>query len=292
MKDMQIAKILRYLFCLIVLMLMRQFADAQQYAVTASTQIIPPYSVYLPDYVVPGSDKMRVILVQNDLTRPSYDVILRMTIEQNGVLIMRTSARFNPRPLTLSAGVPTIISGVDLTDYLNSDNIDFTGGFSRETYEKNKALPEGAYRITFTAFDYRRPTLQVSNPGANIFYFRKNDPPLLNLPICGSRVEKRDPQFLTFSWSSRSSATPVEGSVTEYIFSLYEIKPKGSNPDYIIRSARPLYTITTENTNIIYGPGEPALIDSMEYAWIVQARDRSGRDAFSNQGYSLSCKFQ
>lgn len=270
---------------------MRLTVVAQQYPVTASTQIIPPYSVYLPDYVVPGSDKMRVILVQNDLTRPSYDVILKMTIEQNGVVIMRSSTRFMPRPLTLSAGVPTIISGVDLMDYLNSDNIDFTGGFNRDAYEKNKSLPEGAYRITFTAYDYRRPTIQVSNPGANVFYFRKNDPPLLNLPVCGSRVEKKDPQFLNFSWSSRTSPSPVEGSVTEYIFSLYEIKPKGSNADYIIRSARPIYTVTTENTNIVYGPGEPALTDSMEYAWIIQARDKSGRDAFSNQGLSLSCKF-
>ncbi|MFB6454159.1 hypothetical protein ACE38W_02725 [Chitinophaga sp. Hz27] len=288
---MQKVRIIRYLFSLILLILFRQTVVAQQYPVTASTQIIPPYSVYLPDYVVPGSDKMRVILVQNDLTRPSYDVVLRMTIEQNGVVIMRTSPRFVARPLTLSAGVPTIISGADLTDYLNSDNIDFTGGFSRDAYEKNKSLPEGAYRITFTAFDFRRPTIQISNVGANVFYFRKNDPPLLNLPVCGSRVEKKDPQFLSFSWSSRTTLSPVEGSATEYVFSLYEIKPKGSNADYIIRSARPIYTVTTENTSIVYGPAEPALIDSMEYAWIVQARDKSGRDAYSNQGYSQSCKF-
>ncbi|MBC9909886.1 fibronectin type III domain-containing protein [Chitinophaga varians] len=291
MRDTQIARIIRPLFSLMLLLLLRLTVAGQQYPVTASTQIIPPYSVYLPDYVVPGSDKMRVILVQNDLTKPSYDVILQMTIEQNGTVIMRTAQHFVPKPLTLMAGVPTIISSTDLADYLHSDNITFTGGFSRDVYEKNKSLPEGAYRITFTAYDYRRQTVQVSNPGANIFYFRKNDPPLLNLPVCGSRVEKRDPQFLTFSWSSRNTSGVVAGNITEYVFSLYEIKPKGSNPDYIIRSTRPIYTVTTQNTTIPYGPGEPALTDSMEYAWIVQAKDQSGRDAYSNQGYSLSCKF-
>ncbi|HEY0612747.1 MAG TPA: fibronectin type III domain-containing protein, partial [Chitinophaga sp.] len=127
--------------------------------------------------------------------------------------------------------------------------------------------------------------------GANIFFFQKNDPPLLNLPICGSRVEKRDPQFLTFNWSSRNTPSPFAENATEYIFSLYEIKPKGSNPDYIVRSARPIYAITTESNTLVYGPGEPLLIDSMEYVWVVQARDKSGRDLYSNQGLSQSCRF-
>ena len=261
--------------------------QAQQYPVTASTQVIPPYSVYLPDYAVPGSDKLRVILIQNDLTQPSYDVILQMKVEQNGTLIMRTSAAFHPRPLTLTSSVPTIISGSDLSEYLSTNNIEFSGGFSRENYDRTKALPEGAYRITFTAFDYRRPAVQVSNAGANVFFFQKSDPPLLNLPVCGSRVEKHDPQFLSFNWSSRN--TP--NSSTEYVFSLYEIKPKNTNADYIVRSAQPLYTLTTESNTLIYGPGEPQLIDSMEYVWVVQARDKNGRDLFSNQGYSQSCKF-
>lgn len=277
---------LRYLLG-VLLFFMVQSVCAQQYPVTASTQVIPPYSVYLPDYAVPGSDKLRVILVQNDLTQPSYDVILQMTVEQNGTLIMRTSAAFHPRPLTLTSGVPTIIGGADLSAYLSTNNIDFSGGFSRENYDRTKALPEGAYRITFTAFDYRRPTVQVSNAGSNVFFFQKSEPPLLNLPVCGSRVEKHDPQFLSFNWSNRN--TP--NSSTEYVFSLYEIKPKNSNADYIVRSAQPLYTVTTESNTLIYGPGEPPLIDSMEYVWIVQARDKMGRDLFSNQGYSRSCKF-
>lgn len=271
--------------------LIQQSAIAQQYPVTASTQIIPPYSVYLPDYAVPGSDKLRVILVQNDLTQPSYEVRLRMTVEMNGAVIMRTSPAFTPKPLVLNPGIPTIISGADLYDYLNSNNIDFSGGFSRETYDRTKALPEGAYRISFTAYDYRRSDVQVSNTGANIFFFQKSEPPVLNQPVCDSRVVKIDPQFLTFNWSSRNTPNPLEGSGTEYVFSLYEIKPKNSNPDYIVRSTQPLYTTTTATNTLIYGPGEPQLIDSMDYVWIVQARDKSGRDMYSNQGYSKSCKF-
>ena len=284
-------RIFRYLLCLLTLLTGFYHADAQQYPVTASTQIVPPYSVYLPDYAVPGSDKLRVILVQNDLTVPSYDIRLQVTVEQNGTVIMRTSPTFIPKPLTLSPGIPTIIGGIDLADYLNPANIQYSGGFSREVYEKTRSLPEGAYRISFTAYDYRRPQVQVSNVGANVFFFRKNDPPLLNLPICNSRVEKLDPQFLTFNWSSRNSPSPLPGSGTEYVFSLYEIRPAGSNPDYIVRSAKPIYTLVTEMNTIVYGPGEPQLRDSMQYVWTVQARDKSGRDMFSNNGLSLSCTF-
>ncbi|MCF6404551.1 hypothetical protein L3C95_16765 [Chitinophaga filiformis] len=283
--------IYRYVLCLLLMIAGLTNVKAQQYPVTASTQIIPPYSVYLPDYAVPGSDKLRVILVQNDLTLPSYNIRLRMTVEQNGTVIMRTAATFNPKPLSLSPGIPTIIGGIDLTDYLNPANLEYSGGFSRTEYEKTRSLPEGAYRISFTAYDYARPQVQVSNMGSNVFFFRKSDPPLLNLPICNSRVEKLDPQFLTFNWSSRNSPNPIPGSGTEYVFSLYEIRPAGSNPDYIVRSAKPIYTLVTETNTIVYGPGEPALRDSMQYVWVVQARDKSGRDMFSNQGLSQSCTF-
>lgn len=284
-------RFLRSLLISLLLLVTVQKLSAQQYAVTASTQIIPPYSVYLPDYGVPGSDKLRVILVQNDLTQPSYDVRLQMRVEQNGTLIMRTAASFNPKPLTLTAGVPTIIGGTDLYEYLNPANIEFSGGFSRDEYERTKSLPEGSYRISFTAYDYHRAQAQVSNAGANIFFFKKSDPPLLNLPICGSRVAMQTPQFLNFNWSSRNSPNPLPGSGTEYVFSLYEIKPAGSNADYIARSARPIYELTTESNTIVYGPGEPQLMDSMQYVWTVRARDKSGRDLFSNQGLSQSCTF-
>ncbi|WP_143709109.1 fibronectin type III domain-containing protein [[Flexibacter] sp. ATCC 35208] len=261
--------------------------QAQDYPVTASTQIIPPYSLFLPDYYSGGSEKLRVILLQRDLTQPGYEISLQLTIERNGTMIMRSSPSFHSPSITLNAGVPIIISSAALADYFLADNILFSGGYSREEYERTRSLPEGSYRLTFQAYDSHRPGIQISNAIASVFFLQKSDPPLLNLPICGSRVERRDPQFLTFNWSNRNTSQ----ANTSYIFSLYEIKPAGSTPDYIIRSTRPLYTITTDNTTMLYGPSEPALTDSMQYVWIVQAIDKEGKDLYSNQGYSQSCTF-
>lgn len=274
-------------FLIILLFSYTVALQAQDYPVSVSTQIIPPYSLYLPDYYTGVDEKLRVILLQRDLTQPGYDISLAMTLERNGTVIMRTIPTFHPQPLTLNAGVPVIISGAALAEYFMADNLLFSGGYSREEYERTRSLPEGSYRLSFQAYDLHRPGIKISNAIASVFFLQKSDPPLLNLPVCGSKVEKREPQYLTFNWSGRNTS---QANVS-YIFSLYEVKPAGTNPDYIIRSTRPLYTTTTDNTTILYGPAEPALIDSMQYVWIVQATDKEGKDLYSNQGYSQSCTF-
>jgi hypothetical protein len=267
-----------------------QTIKAQIYAVQSSTQLIPPYSVYLSDYATAGNEKLRVILVQRDLTQPSYQLRLVMTVELNGRVIMRTSRGFNPAPISLSPGIPTVISGAELSPYLDSRNIDFVG-YSREQYERTKALPEGSYQITFTAYDYRRQDVQVSNPGSSFYYLAKSEPPLINFPSCGTSVPARMPQQVIFSWLPRNTASPNSASRTLYEFSLYEIRPAGRNPNDIVLSTQPVFRTTTEFSQLVYGPSEPMLIENMVYVWRIRAVDEGGRDAFRNNGYSEVCTF-
>ena len=269
-------------------------ANAQTiHPVTASLQLVPPYSVYLADYAAPGNDKLRVILTLNDLSQPSYTVRLRIKVEMNGRAIMQTDPVYRGSAITLMPGMPQIITGSQLNEYLVSDHLQFMNGFSRENYERTKALPEGAYRICVTAYDYNRSDdVAISNDGCNIFFFQKNEAPLLNFPLCNSRVDRKDPQFLSFTWSIRNTPSFVTGSSgTGYRFELFEVRPAGSNPEYIVRSSTPVYTATTDNAMLLYGPGEPRLQDSMQYVWRVQAYDKDGRDAYQNNGYSQACVF-
>ena len=261
--------------------------------VTASLQLVPPYSVYLADYAAPGNDKLRVILTLNDLSQPSYTVRLRLKVELNGRVIMQTDPAYRPSGITIMPGMPQIITGTQLNEYLVSDHLQFLNGFSRDNYERTKALPEGAYRICVTAYDYNRSDdVAISNDGCNIFFFQKNEAPLLNYPLCNSRVDRKDPQFLTFTWSIRNTPSFVTGSSgTGYRFELFEVRPAGSNAEYIVRSSTPIYSVTTDNAMLVYGPGEPRLQDSMQYVWRVQAFDKSGRDAYQNNGYSQACMF-
>jgi TANFOR domain-containing protein len=261
--------------------------------VTASLQLVPPYSVYLADYAAPGNDKLRAILTLNDLSQPSYTIRLRLKVELNGRVIMQTDPVYRGSAITLMPGMPQIITGSQLNEYLVSDHLQFVNGFSRENYERTKALPEGAYRICVTAYDYNRSDdVAISNDGCNIFFFQKNEAPLLNFPLCNSRVDRKDPQFLSFTWSIRNTPSFVTGSSgTGYRFELFEVRPAGSNPEYIVRSSTPIYTTTTDNATLLYGPGEPRLQDSMQYVWRVQAYDKDGRDAYQNNGYSQACVF-
>src|SRR5687767_5307650 len=125
-----------------------ELAQAQLYPVHVTTQLVAPYSVYLSDYATSGNDKLRLVMLQRDLTKPSYQIRLQLSVELNGTVILRTSRSFNPAPIHLNPGVPTIISGIDLQPYVDSRNLDFIG-ISREEYERTKALPEGNYQICF-----------------------------------------------------------------------------------------------------------------------------------------------
>ena len=265
-------------------------ASAQFYPVQVTPQLVPPYSVYLSDYATPGNEKLRVIVLQKDLAQPAYQLRLTMSVEWNGKVIMRTTKTFNPTPINIDPGIPTIISGADLAPYLDSRNIDFVG-YNREQYERTRALPEGSYRIFFTAYDYRRQDVQVSNEGSSFYYLSKNEPPLINFPACGTRIQYKDPQQIIFSWLPRNTSSPNSVAETEYEFTLFETRPAGRNPNDVINTTHPIFRTRTDITQLVYGPAEPLLIEGMKYVWRVQAIDKNGRDAFRNNGFSEVCTF-
>lgn len=263
----------------------------QNYPIQLNVQLIPPYSGYLPDYATAGNEKLKVILLQKDLTQPTYNVRLAMRLEGNGYTIS-TKPFFKGQPITLQAGVPVEISGSDIYDFLNSVNLDFTG-LNKNTYEQGQALPEGYYSICFTAYDYNSPTpSQVSNQSCAQAWMTLSDPPFLNFPICGSTVQTNTPQNVVFGWTPMNTGSPNSANQTEYIFELWETRPdNNANPNNIVLSAPPVQTYTTDFTTFNYGMTETQLIAGMQYIWRVRAHDKSNRDLFKNQGYSQICTF-
>lgn len=265
-------------------------ASAQLYPVQVTPQLVPPYSVYLSDYATPGSEKLRVIILQRDLSEPAYQLRLVMIVSLNGKVIMRTSRAFNPLPIQVNPGIPTVVSGADLAPYVDSRNIDFVG-YSREQYERTRALPEGAYQITFLAYDYRRPDVQVSNEGVSFYYLTKSEPPLINYPPCGTKIPMLMPQQIVFSWLPRNTSSPNSAAETEYEFSLYEVRPAGRNQNDVVMTTPPVFRTRLDFTQLVYGPAEPLLLEGMQYVWRVQAIDKNGKDAFRNNGFSEVCTF-
>jgi Fibronectin type III domain len=264
--------------------------NAQIYPVQVTTQLVPPYSVYLTDYATPGNDRLKLVMIQKDISRPSYQVILSVSIELNGKTIMKAAGSFRPRAIFLEPGVPTVVSSIDLQPYLDARNLDFIG-YNREEYERTKALPEGSYSICITASDFRRPEVIVSNIGCAFYWLSKNEPPLLNLPSCASDIPSQNLQQIVFSWLPRNTTSPNSALDTEYEFSLYEIRPADRNPNDVVLSSPPVFQSVTSATQLVYGPSEPLLLKEMSYAWRVKAIDKDGKDQFRNNGYSEVCTF-
>ncbi|MDR3094940.1 MAG: hypothetical protein LBU62_09935, partial [Bacteroidales bacterium] len=251
------------LFLAISLSIVCPLSIAQVFPVNVNTVLAPPYSVYLADYAAPGCEQLRVTLIQRDMSQASYQLFLRMSIALGGREIIRTSGNYRPSPLTVLPGVPTVISGSDLYHYLDPQNMDFIG-YSRETYIRTKSLPEGAYQITFTAFDYSRPDVAVSLPGTTFCYLMKAEPPLLNMPPNQFVQPAMPVQSVLFSWLPRTVASPNSYNSTEYLLELFEIRPAGYHPNEIVNNTRPVFTVTQSSPQYMYNVSDPPLTAGMQ----------------------------
>lgn len=254
------------------------------------TQIVAPFSGYLGDYANAGEEKLKLILLFTDFSKPSYSIKLKLSVQGQNINI-QSKSYFYAGPFTLQPGVPMEISGSELHDLLNSQNLDFTG-LSKTQYEQSKVLPEGFYTFCVTAYDYNNPVaIQVSNTSCAQGWMILSDPPFLNLPLCTSTVTPVNPQQLTFAFTQMNMGSPNSAANTEYVFELWEIRPHNAIPNNIVQTTPPIFSYTTNVTAINYGITEPPLLVGMQYAWRVRAVDITGRDLFKNQGYSQVCTF-
>jgi hypothetical protein len=265
-----------------------QFAAAQVAPVDITVQLVPPYASRIVDYVAPGNEKLRIIALQRDLTQASYRFFLRMEVSVNGQVLFRTSRNWQPPYTAISPGTPVILGGADLQTYFDVNHLDFVN-FNRDQYITNPNLPEGYTTICFTAYDYGRPDVAVSNTNCGNFFLTLPDPPLLNYPACGMQVKALSPQQLMFSWVPMNMGNTASAS-TVYELSLYENRDR-RNPNDIVQNVAPIYTNRSQASTIVYGPGEPALQTGMSYVWRVQAIDENGHQAFKNNGFSQPCAF-
>jgi hypothetical protein len=279
----KIYTILPFLFLVIT-------SQGQVFPVQLNTQLMPPYTPYLSDYTTSGAQKLILQLRVNDPTLTEYKCKLRITIEGVGITL-KTKPNFIPQPITIEGGgIPQILYGEDMAEYFDPSNIEFAG-LTQSSYSKKGKLPEGVYRFSVEVLDYNRNTV-VSNKAMTIAWMVLNDPPLLNLPRNDFKATITDPLNIPFTWTPRHKGSPNAAFSTEYIFRLIELWPVNRNPYDAFLSQQPLYEIRTTNSQIVYGPAEPALIPGRKYAWQVQAIDVDGHDLFKNEGRSEVNVFQ
>jgi hypothetical protein len=256
--------------------------------VQVTSNLIPPYSLYLSDYSDASQNKWNIQLLLKDFTQTNYQAKLRITIEGAGIRL-RTRQGFSAGPIRLDPGIPYQVDATDLSQYLNIQNMEVSG-INRSQLASTQKLPEGFYQFKIEVLDYNRNN-RVSNIGTSMAWLVLNDPPLLNLPF-EEKIRLQDPQQVQFQWTPRHTSSPNSAFETEYIFKLWEIWPEGRNPNEVVRTTQPLFETTIMTTSYFYGLNDAMLIPGRSYAWQVQAINLSGRDLFNNQGKSEVKSFQ
>ncbi len=269
-------------------------AQAQTYPVQSSVSLTPPYSTFLTDYTRPEAERLAATFLLRDIARPELAVKLRLRLEGPGVII-QTKPTFQPAPIYLQGGVPLRLSGAEMAEYFQPENLSFQGINAAEFVRRGQALPQGMYRFKIEVLEYNRG-VKISNTGEAIGWLLLNDPPLVNLPARSEIVRYQQPQQVVLQWTPRHLGSPNGAFTTEYEVTLTEVWPEGRNPQEAMRTVQPLYQATTTATQLVYGPAEPFLEAGRVYAWRVQARAQAGGvilpGLFKNEGFSETYHFQ
>lgn len=284
--------------------------------VQISAQLVPPYSTIVSDYY--SADKLKIMLLNRDVSRPSVNVRLRMTIESQSVKIRtREDMAASFQTFNLSNGSPYFVSANELSSYFNADNLDFTGALSQQQYAETGKLPEGLYSFCFEAVEVNTG-LVVSRKTCGFAWMTLSDPPLLNLPNNETDIPAVNPQNIIFNWTPRHTSSPNAAFSVSYKFSLIELsrnnfgnsnydlsevaaqpingetRDEGNNgstnnntsPEQAFLTLSPIYEETVDATTLLLNNERVQLQEGSKYAWRIQAITNTGAAAFRNNGFS------
>lgn len=251
--------------------------------VTISTAFAPPYTLYLDEYVTPGSQKCMVNMVFNDYNEASWDVYLHLTIESQNLRIS-TKENFRPHvPITLYAGENQTFQGDALYEYFNYNNLNFAG-ISKSEVERLGRLPEGFYTFTFEARDYRTG-VALSDKSVFVANIQLSEPPRIISPLKDQVFESTETQNIVFQWMM----TGANLAETNYKLHLFEVLDSTDNTVNAVLNNRVLKIFESEETNITsfqYSLAHPLLEKGKQYAFYIEAVDLDGKSNFKNGGQS------
>ncbi len=282
----------KFYFLLLAMLFCFQQAAAQHYPVQGSATLIPPYALRLSDYATATTDRLVVNLLLADVTKAELPVRFRLTITgQNSKL--ETKPEYIGTAITLQGGIPLRLTTLELAEYFDPNHLTFSG-LSKSDFLKTGTLPEGFYTFCLEVYEYHRG-VKISGSICAPAWLILNDPPLINLPLNGTKLNAFSPQNIVMQWTPRHTGSPNSAFTTEYEVKVVEVWPPGRDPNDAILSQPPIYETTTTNTTFIYGPDATLLEPGRTYAFRVQAKAIAGiepLDLFKNNGYSQATTFR
>ncbi|MCB2204696.1 hypothetical protein KQI65_08100 [bacterium] len=278
------------LFVAIVLLFPAGSLHAQT-DINVTTQVLPPYSPYLSDYVT--IENKVVITLVNTTPAPKNVRLIGRIEGGNNITITIPQNYIPPQGIQLGPNEARALMGAELADYLNPDILQFQGISKAEVVQGN-GLPEGDYSFCVQAVDYQNGTpLSLPAPsGCAYFSITHFEPPEILQPTCNQATMASSPQNLVMSWTIPAGAPPQN---IEYVLTMTEMFPQDIDPNQAVLAATdpPFFQVVVQSNSFLYGPNAPQLESGKRYAWRVTARERLGspKMLFKNNGHSGACYF-
>ncbi len=272
---------MKKLSILILLTLITLFAKGQTvYPVRTYTVLTPPMPYSLSGFTSePG--RMQLNINVDDISLERYPVYFRLVIKGNGIKL-HTKPSMYQEPFYLDGGMHEILTGFDLENLFNPQNLIFEG-YSLKEYKRTGRLPEGVYQIYVELWDYyHKVNISQAMPGVAVMYLTRA--PRLTFPMDKDEVDISTNPNLRFSWMGSMPNDPLTDPV--YRFNLYQIQPAGRNPYEVVKVSPPVFTEDTKQPYLLYDMGMPPLREGVTYAWQVQSVDLEGRAKFQSDGFS------
>ena len=226
-------------------------ALAQYFPIHATVQWPAPQSPYLADYTTAGRDRLIVTLLNRDQQQPLLFAKLRLQLK-SGAFTAKNREEVAYPMLELNTGVPFRLTSIDLSPYLQPQNLQTNGNL------RNGQLPTGYAEISVQVIDYYtgRPLSDWHTARA---YLDVKKPPFLNLPEQDAQVALRDPLFIRFQWTPRHQGL----SGTEYEFVLKELPDNGVAPQSAFAYGQEIYRTHTRSTSLSYTHLDPPIADML-----------------------------
>jgi hypothetical protein len=271
----------------ITLVALNKNANAQN-DIQISLSFLPPYSPYFSDYLV-YENKTTFVLTNINATNKKF--YLRGTVTGDNGVTISTKESFKPaQPLEFTGGPTLILKGIDLEEYFKWDNANVLGT-DLAKLAQGDGLPEGNYTICIRAYDYvSNAPLSLNAPnGCVTISIRNIEPPIINLPRCGSNITPNPAQNFVFSWNPPPGAPPT----TRYLLKIAEMQPGFSNYNDALNTLTTpaFYEKELSTSTFSYTLADAALTVGKTYAFKVVAFDPLNKINFRSNGESEVCYF-
>ncbi len=258
------------------------------YPVQVNVNLVPPYSLYLSDYVSGSRERLIVTLLNRDVQYNSMPVRLRLTVKGNG-FTMQTRPYASVPQIILEPNIPYKLTIDDLLPYFDTRNLS-AQGLGGDSYVKGGRLPEGMLEFGIEVLDYGTAKV-LSQKGVGTAWLTLQKPPLLTMPFNEETISWREPLNLLFQWTPQHSAV---GRV-EYELIIKELWDNGLAPESAFAYSPEIFRERISSTSYLYGVLAPVLEQGHRYAWAVKVVMKDGADdisVFENDGMSMIRSFR